>query len=591
MRLASPLLMTACLLSNGMSSMTNRTLLLPGLMASVLALSGCGAGSSNLDNPVTGPATSCTGEKCTAGIFSPVVEDLDYKCANISAETAPNGYFSCPVDEVVTFQIAHPSIAFTVRLGSFVMKKAFNGADDQRYFVTPRNLAGTASTTTISNREQNITALLQALDSNLDQTPDQPSDQIDLSDADKLAFLTALGRSLDLELDLAPAAFAAEVNPALVAAGRPVLPSQADARALLGKSVNGTVAGVYYSFIPLGSSEINYILFLAQSLGGIGNVPGFIGQSGSNNLLGHLALGVDRRGRMFGFGEYVKGVDLSTAALEYLDVRAVAAEELAVAESGNALLWPYNGNLKGLSFDLQNSNRITVSQGVVERGAMASTTAQYTDTTSDQYYGLGTVAESSTKLGTWSATGTVPGGRINLYRSGFVFPVLSPAVWDNLTFPLHVTASVYKSNAEGGSCTDPACLLKAVPMTILADGNIVTDGNGEVADCAGVDSLSLYDGTATELPMGVVNRAFTATDTGTTAALDVSILLPVNTFSDKRRHVEIGSSLLGVAMIRLTDLFAVSSTTDNVAYWQDFLSSDSAADLAGRVVFAPRTCI
>lgn len=562
-----------------------KTLVLPGLMASVLALFGCGAGSSNLDDPVTGPASSCTGDKCTAGIFSPVVEDLDYKCANISAATKANGYFSCPVDEEVTFLISHPESSFSIRLGSFVMKKPFSAAEDQRLFVTPRNLAEPNTTTTIGNREQNILALLQALDSVPDINPGQPSDRIDLSNADKLAFLSALGRSLDTELDLPPADFALVVNAALNAIAKPPLASPAETRALLGTAVNATAAGIYYSFAPLSTEGINQLLLLTT---GLTNTPGFIGQSGSVNLLGHLALGVDRSGRIFGFGEYVQGVDLRTATREHLDFRVVAAHDLAVAPSGNAMLWPFNGNLKGLSFQLQNSNLITLSQGVVDRGAMASTTTQF-----EEQYELGTAAESSGKLGTWTSSGSALAGRINLYRSGFVFPVLTPEVWDSLTFPLHLTARVYKSSKTEAACTSNACLLKEIPLTILADGNIVTDGNDtEAADCAAVDPSTLSDGSITESPAGVVNRAFAGTDTSS-PSLDVSLLLPASTFTDKRRHVEIGTWT--DAFIQLTDTSEIKvDGVTNAAIWYDFFVSytaDDSTEVSGRVVFSPRTCI
>lgn len=564
-----------------MNDMKKSTLLLPGLVASALILSGCGGGSSNLDDPVTGPASSCTGDTCTDGIFTPVVEDLDYQCANITAVTAPNGFFSCPVDETVTFRLSHPDSPFSVRLGSFTMKKVFAAATDKRYFVTPRNLAGTTGTTVIGNREQNILALLQALDTVTDPVPGQPSDRIDLSAADKLAFLTALGRSLDAELDLAPADFALAVNAALNMAGKPSLASEADTQTLLKTSVNATVAGIYYSFAPLSTEGINQLLLLST---GLTNTPGFIGQSGSNNLLGHLALGVDRSGRMFGFGEYVQGVDLRTAAREYIDFRVVASNSLVVAPSGNALLWPLNGNLKGLSFTLQNTNVLTLSQGLVERGAMASTPAQY-----EEQYELGTAAESAGKLGTWTASGSIPSGRINLYRSGFIFPVLTPEVWEGISFPLHLTAKIYKSSDTETNCTSAACLLKEVPLTILADGNIVSDGN---ADCAAVDMGTLSDGTVTEAPLGVVNRAFAATDTAS-PFLDVSLLLPTSTFSDKRRHVEMGT--WSPAYLQLTDALAVKvDGTTNSASWYDFFVSYTAEDsteVSGKVVFAPRTCI
>lgn len=565
--------------------MKKSTLLLPGLVVSVLALSGCGAGSSNLDDPVIGPATSCTGDKCTLGIFAPVVKDMNYTCANISAVTTLNGSFNCPVDESVTFLVSDPRTPHTVRLGSLAMKKPFNSAADKRIFVTPRNLAGAASSAAFGNRELNILALLQALNAVTDPTPGQPTDWIDLTADDKLAFLNALGRSLDAELELAPADFALQVNAALAIAGKPPLASEAATRALLTTAVNATAAGIYYSFAPLSDEGINQLLLLTT---GLTNTPGFIGQSGGQNLLGHLAMGVDRSGRIFGFGEYVQGVDLRTASREYLDFRVVPAHDMVVAPSGNAVLWPANGNLKGLSFRLQNNNLLTLSQGVVDRGAIASTTEQYKD-----HYMLGTAAESSGKLGAWTASGSIPAGRFNLYRNGFSFPVLAPEVWNGISFPLHLTARIYKSSTTVENCTSAACLLKEIPLTILADGNVVTDGNGvEPADCAAVDPVTLSDGSATEMPAGVVNHAIAATASAS-AYLDVSMLLPVGSFTDKRRHVELGT--WSMAALRLSDTYAIKvDGVTNSAIWYDFFVDYDATDsteVSGKVVFAPRTCI
>lgn len=558
-----------------------RILVLPALMVSIFALSGCDAGSSNLDDPIQGPASSCTGDKCTPGIFSPVVKDLEYKCANITALTSANGFFSCPVNETVSFLISHPESDFTIQLGNFVMKKPYANAVDNRFFVTPRNLAGSETSTLIGNRELNITALLQALNSLTGVTPGQPSYRISLPSADKKAFLNALGQSLDAaDFELTPADFALLVNGALNAAGKPSLASEADTKILLASAVNATVAGIYYSFAPLSNDGISQLLLLTTQTG-LAATPGFIGQSVSETLLGHIALGVDRSGRMFGFGEYVKGANLRTAPREYLDFRLVASNALAVAPSGNALLWPYNGNLKGLSFALENTNIVTLTQGVVERGAMASTAEQY-----EEQYILGDATASTGKLGTWSASGPITAGRFNLYRSGFIFPVLTPEVWDSMSFPLHLTAKIYKNSKTVENCTTAACLLKEVPLTILADGNVVTDSNN---DCAAVDPVTLNDGSITEEPVGVVNRAYAAVD-ATSPSLDISLLFPVSSFTDKRRHIQMGT--WSTALIQLTNTFSIKEDgVTNSALWYDFYVDYTALDsseITGKVVFSPR---
>lgn len=558
-------------------------------VVSALVLSACGdSGSSGRSDPDRQPVTSCTADTCTGGIFTSVTEGLNYACSGIRAKTTGNGYFACPVNEVVTFGISHPGSTFAVQLGSMVLKSPFSGANDKRLFITARDLAGTASGTTVGNRELNIVALLQALDANGNQSVDQPSDQIALLESQKLDFLTRLNRSLSAELDLPPVDFAAIVDPVLLAMGKPALQDANASRKAIDKAVNAVAAGIYYSFAPLSEEGINQLLLLTT---GLTNTPGFIGQTSGETMLGHVAMAVDRKGRMFGFGEYVKGADLRSAPRKYLDLRTAPAFDLSLAPSGNALLWPMNNNLKGFSVALEGGDQITLTQGVVERGAMASTAAQY-----EEQYLLGT--DSSGKLGQWSSTGSIPFGRFNLYKQGFIFPVLTPAVWDEVVFPLQFTASVYKSKYEtvDGSprlvnCTDPACLIKAVPLTVLADGNIVTDSN---ADCAAVDAETLFDGSVTEQPVGVVSRAFTAADTGVSAGLDVSMLFPANVLAslpgDTRRHVQVGT--WSTALIQLTDTFVIKvDGTRNSASWFDFYVPYTGSDLtntSGLVVFSRR---
>lgn len=573
-----------------MSNM-NASRLVLGVVAA-LALSACGgSGSSGQDDPERTPVSSCTADTCTGGIFTSVTEGLNYACAAIKARTTTNGYFACPVDETVTFSITHPESSHVVQLGRIVMKNPFAGAADKRLYITARDLAGTATGTTIGNREQNIMALLQALDANTNQTPNQPSDQIVLLESQKLNFLNQLGRSLSAELDLAPAAFADIVNPALLAIGKPVLQDAGTSLAAIDKAVNSVAAGIYYSFAPLSNEGINNLLGITT---GLTDTPGFIGQNSSETLLGHLAIAVDRKGRLFGFGEYVKGSNLREAPIKYLDIRNVPAYDLSLAPSGNALLWPLNNNLRGLSFALENGDQISLNQGLVERGAMASNVVQY-----EEQYLLGTASQAAGKLGQWSATGTIPSGRINLYKHGYIFPAVTPAVWDEVTFPLHLTASVYKSKYETvdgeerlANCTEATCLIKDVPLTLLADGNIVTDTN---ADCAVTDPETLHDGTVTEQPVGMVNRAFTAADTGGVAdALDVSLLFPVNVLAtlpgDTRRHVELGTR--AAALVQLTDTYGIRvSGSQNSARWFDFFApytNDDLTNTTGLVVFSPR---
>lgn len=488
--------MMAILPSNGMSSMKKTNLSIFGILGCAVLLSACSGGSSNIADPVKEPTNSCSADQdCVTGrLEDGQVAGIDYKCENITSVTGNSGNFSCPAGSTIEFFIKHPDSEFVVTLGETKVKKPLlnedllplgpDGEPLKRIYITPLMLAGVTTTTApAAAGARNITRLLHALNAQ-DTTglKNNPARAITLTPADKKALLIALGKSVTLA-NMSDATFEADFTSVLAAMtpARPLI-STTEADGVLRKAVYGIAAGVYTSDSPLISHPTGLPAF---------NI--FYGISATDEFFGEAMLGIDRKGRLFGAGSASVGPRNETPELVRYDPTRFYVKPDPTTQS-NAPELQLDGSLVGLSFDLDNSEVMTMQTGIIDRNFMA-----YNEAAFKIAYGTDLPSDVATRLGTFqNPTSPYTESGLNLQRPTNLVTTLNPDIWSALTFPMHVTATL---QLEG----EPD--LGVVNFTILSDGNIVSDLDQD-CNAVDIDTLNEVAGDRREFPVGVVERAF-----------------------------------------------------------------------------------
>lgn len=536
--------MMAILLSNGMSSMKKTNLMIFGVLGCAVLLSACSGGSNNIADPVKEPTNSCSADQdCVTGrLEDGQVAGIDYKCENITSVTGASGNFTCPADSTIEFFIKHPDSEFVVTLGETKVQKPLlnedllplgpDGEPLKRIYITPMMLAGVTETTVpAAAGARNITRLLHALN-NEDTTglKDNPARAITLTPADKKALLVALGKSVTLT-NMTDAAFESDFTSVLagMTPSRSLI-STTEADGVLRKAVYGIAAGVYTSDSPLISHPTGVPAF---------NV--FYGTSASDEFFGETMLGIDRKGRLFGAGSASVGPRNETPELvRYDPTRFYVGADLTTQSKVPEL--KLDGSIVGLSFDLDNSEVITMQTGIIDRNFMAYNEAAYRIA-----YGIELPSDVATRLGTFqNATSPYTDSGLNLQRPTNLVTTLNPDIWSTLTFPMHITATL---QLEG----EPD--LGVVNFTILSDGNIVSDLD---KDCNAVDIDTLYEtsGDRREFPVGVVERAF---EIDGRYYLETAIILP------KAYGDAVANSVVGILISTIGEEHKVRLRVDNPA--------------------------
>lgn len=488
--------MMAILLSNGMSSMKKTNLSIFGVLGCAVLLSACSGGSNNIADPVKEPTNSCSSDQdCVTGrLEDGQVAGIDYKCENITSVTGTSGNFTCPAGSTVKFFIQHPDSEFVVTLGETKIQKPLlnedllplgpDGEPLKRIYITPLMLAGVTTTTApAAAGARNITRLLHALNNeDITGLKDNPARAITLTPADKKALLVALGKSVTLT-NMTDAAFESDFTSVLagMTPARPLI-STTEADGVLRKAVYGIAAGVYTSDSPLISHPTGVPAF---------NI--FYGISSADEFFGETMLGVDRKGRLFGAGSASVGPRNETPELvRYDPTRFYVRPDLTTLSNAPEL--QLDGSLVGLSFDLDNSEVMTVQTGIIDRNFMAYNEAAYKIA-----YGEELPSDIATRLGTFqNATSPYTESGLNLQRPTNLVTTLNPDIWSALTFPMHITATLQLEGKPD---------LGVVNFTILSDGNIVSDLDKD-CNAVDIDTLNETAGDRREFPVGVVERAF-----------------------------------------------------------------------------------
>lgn len=576
-------------------------------------LASCGGESSNLPEPARPIVSTCTSDTCISGIFvaDGVVEGLNYECGNIRSKTSFQGEFSCPLDAAsskITFLISHPETGNKVTLGEYTFRPVYTSittydeagtpsttssyeavpklTTDKRVYLTPRELISEQFSSGFSDRALKITALLHSLDTNFTVgAAVSPANIINLSEANKLIFLKGMLAAEDDKPRIvvsSDADFTSIVNPGLAAvgAGREISSDLQDYLPIAQQATHAISAGIYRSNEPAllytGFPSFSGLDDPTITLDSIVRLP-FAAKNTSNTFYGYMNFGVDRSGRLFGFG-----------ATEMRRAGTLLTDPLALSPS---LLqtWPNSGNLKDITLNIHNSDAtlrpetIVMLQGVVDQGSMANDPGVYKD-----YFGTETSVD--TRLGRWemkSGGSVVMGGgdflapRMELRHRLNAFPILDPDVWNGISFPIHLKAKITES------CETAPCIVSEyVNITVLADGNIISDrdGNCKAVDSALKDTVSA----AQELPVGVVTRAFTNDGAGATGGsyLIPLIMLPSELLpAGTTRQIEIGTTAparlrVDAASSKFGEIYSnASAAVDDELSWIDvYMINKSGTD-------------
>lgn len=481
--------------------LSSRLLLLPAMISLLIA---CGEESNTLSNPSAKnndaeTTTSCQDKDyCVATQFldEPVV-GLNYECNSIAGVTDDDGVFLCPNNSVVSFFLKSASGNKKIELGKYRVKTLGSAVDGSpilklNLIATPEDLVAQADGAAIDNKQlTNILRLLQALDSD-GHSPNRVINRIVLDSKDKFA-IDELATSVSLT-QFATDDFDQVLKPMFDKLAPKSLASvgAAQAQARFNDSLIAINAGIYEvtpTFIKESDNVYN----------------GMFGRWTGSNLYSMVSMFflVDRDGKTIGTAlEWQK--ELSTEnlnnSLVFNDFVVKTIPQDLFFNTNEPLFTP-KGNVIPANFVLKNAlgDVIKVTRGVLNKNNISSGEAAYRIA-----YGLTQVqAVDVSQLGAWqrnSATGIsqISAATLSLQKTRTPNMYLDGNFWrtkDNVVtgekpiFPLHLKLTLKDSNTST-ACSSTGCLVGDIGITILENGNIITDRNN---DCSVVDSNTLKD--------------------------------------------------------------------------------------------------
>lgn len=576
------------------------------LSATSLMLAACGE-STNLKDPSQITSTANCSDlasdtvTCVSGRFvDDVVENLNYSCDKVNSVTDVDGSFSCPVGSTVEFSLKNPDdsseTAKKIILGKATVKALTTTSVDNNYvYLTPRDIGAVSTGNSIGNTESNIVRLLQSLNSSA-VAANLPTRTIVLSNDDKrkLVFLVATINPSDFALPADD--FENIVRPFLdaISSGKPLI-SASIAADYLRKGVYSTVAGAY--FVPNYFATPGYVV--SGDSGYNGDYGGMRGINSSQYMLAATWTLVDRRGRVTGFGVYSTGSNSATPdKCKFLPTLANSSscttgqqpDRNILRQKPTADRWS-NWTLDGawsISYELLDASGtpssparvLSFTQGKMDRGAVAGSSQLYKNI-------FGEVPASTTSLGHWSLSGGSPAfssseTSYTMVKSRSVAPTLDPGFWSTVNFPLNLKMSFWDSSCNPAGSTAYTCPVGTLPVTILADGNIVSNINGGCG--ANLDPETLVDTTTglKEYPLGVVAQIFTS-NSGSRTYLSPIMLIPDVAVFGSLRNVQMAangianSSITGQLRIRVDS--PSSASTYLHVYDDSSFTSGNATDV------------
>ena len=493
------------------------------LSLAIFQLSGCGEGGNNLSNPVVDRATtitSCQDEAiCISGQFvdEPVV-GLNYSCNLVSGITDAEGVFTCPNNSVVTFFLKATKGERKITLGQYRLKPLSTKALIQ---MTPRDLTkvspyypeqglDSADATQVTN----MLRLLQALDSDGYSETNPALNRIVIRDADKQN-IDVLLKDVEPSAFTTKASFDALMQPIFDKMTKPnaltsITDKQAQNRFKVGlKQLNVGVYEISPLIFPLAenASTVSYSAMLAR------------GAANNYSLVG-LSFLIDRENKTIGAGlEWQATLSDSDITSGLFSQKLVTDNSKAANTiffdsqnagfdlSGKVSNFKLNVTGTGVERDINENGTLikkaffdsmTLDSGVITKGVIVPTQAFYKSA-------FGTIEDTEVaNLGAWSRRDNnnqnIKTGTYTLTKSRVVTPLLEPSAWkttENINvsekpiFPLHLRLT-FRDSSEDTACsvTKEGCLIGTVGISILENGNIITDMDN---DCSVVDKATLKD--------------------------------------------------------------------------------------------------
>lgn len=482
-----------------------RLLALPVLIA---ALTACGEGSNTLADPKVTEAettTSCQDKDfCISGQFvDEPVAGLNYSCNLIEGVTDEDGVFTCPNNSVATFFLKSASGKRKIVLGQYRVRTL--GSDTLsnlmkiNLLVTPEDLLTVVTNQGTSTPVQlsNVLRLLQALDSDgttnntaINRIVIDPKDKRAIDELKADVVVSDFARNeTDFDALLQPM-FAAITNKSISTV------TTAQALARYQKSLPTIHSGVY-EVVPNVASVIN-----SDSTQTFNGMFGRWGNTDQYSMVSMFFL-IDREGNPIGnalewqntFTADQLNKDLIINRLLF----GVAPTHLDLNATGT--MFETNGKLKSNFMLDATAAQLRFTQGTSFKGVITGSERIYRNV-----YGLtDTETIDVSKLGKWQriksdgvtqiAEGTFSLQRnrdINLYLDGSIWKTADNiSVGEKPVFPLHLKLTL-RDGDRTAACGTTGCLVGEMGITILGNGNIITDRDN---NCSIVDSTTLQDST------------------------------------------------------------------------------------------------
>lgn len=510
------------------------------IVAFAAALSGCGgATSNNLADPTANDGSkivSCSASGaalCVTGQFivDAPVAGLNYQCGTVNDLTDSTGTVSCPDQSIATFFLLSADKTKKITLGSYLVKSKRDigrNASNTLVSITPLDLVvGALDAPSLMDPKAatavGIAQILETLRSTSSPyTVNSPTSRLIISDDTKLKLNLLTGNIA--ATDITNGDFSTKLQPVLASLNLVLLP-KSDTILRFNQALQAIQAGSYYTNPAFISSLPNVNLETASNVATIATLNTSI----NNQAVIGLNTIIDRSGNTIGQGAEWNG-DISTADPSSLHPTAL---NLLLGPSGytrlllnndQSFMNPLNGFVNNnfvwqpKEFNL-DSNYIwqpvvpsTTSLGVAtfSKGRLLGGTYIVGNNTLWQNVtnSPSTVTAPVDELGVWTQNNSnaIYNGTLSLQKSRSVDTFLDPTVFktaDNVglgnqaIFPLH---AILTFNYSDTTCTASNVYCKVLGtqgITILANGNIVTDMNQNCNSPA-----------VQQYPIGLVGAAF-----------------------------------------------------------------------------------